>query len=226
MSNQLSLQRLRTVFVVFVVLFLVGCVPAKTTAPTTMLIQTPTVTSVILPSPHLPDFIPTVRAYGGGGYDDFQRRSMRELGLEYVQGLADFAWQNVELRDDGWKWAATDEQMDKLAQAGLKVIAFIICPKSPGLPWDETITRDAPRFAAEYGEFAYEVVNRYHAHPAWSGLVAAWGGSADVWDHNYPATNPEVVVPLLNAAYDGIKRADPATIVIGFNFATTAHSIE
>jgi hypothetical protein len=37
-------------------------------------------------------------------------------------------------------------------------------------------------------------------------------------------TDPEVVVPLLNAPYDGVKRADPATIVIGFNFATTAHS--
>jgi hypothetical protein len=171
----------------------------------------------------LPDFIPTVRAYGGGGYDEFQRQSMRELGLEYVQGLADFNWVNIEPGDDQWKWDATDEQMDALAQAGLQVIPFIMCPKSPGLPWDDSITRDAPEFVAQYEEFAYQVANRYHDHPAWSGLVAVWGGSADVWDPKYPLTDPEVVVPLLNAAYDGIKRAGPDTIVIGFNFATTAH---
>ena len=170
-----------------------------------------------------PDFIPTARAYGGAGYDDFQRRSMKELGLGYVQGLVDFTWDNIQRGDDAWKWVATDEQMDQLAKAGLKVIAFVICPKSPGLPWDETVTRTTPRFIAQYGRFAYEVTKRYRDHPAWSGLVAVWGGSADVWDHDYPLTDPEVVVPLLNAAYDGIKRADPKTIVIGFNFATTAH---
>ncbi len=172
----------------------------------------------------LPPFICTVRAYGGAGYDQFQRRSMRELGIEYVQGLVDFTWGNIERGDNVWKWIAADEQMDQLAQAGLKVIAFLILPKSPGLPWDETILRTDSRFAPQYEEFAYEVVNRYHKHPAWSGLIAVWGGSADVWDRNYSLTDPDVVVPLLNAAYDGVKRADPTTIVIGFNFATTAHS--
>jgi len=171
----------------------------------------------------LPEFICTVRAYGGAGFDDFQRRSMKELGLDYVQGLVDFTWGNIERGDNVWKWIAADEQMDQLARSGLKVIAFLICPKSPGLLWDETINRADPRFAAQYEEFAYQVVNRYHNHPAWSGLIAVWGGSADVWDRNYRETDPEVVVRNLNAAYDGIKRADPTTIVIGFNFATTAH---
>jgi hypothetical protein len=138
-----------------------------------------------------PDFIPTVRAYGGAGYDDFQRRSMKELGLGYVQGLVDFTWGNIQRSENVWKWAPADEQMDQLAKAGLKVIALVICPKSPGLPWDERVTRTTPRFIAEC---------------------------------RYALTDPEVVVPLLNAAYDGIKRADPKTIVIGFNFATTAHS--
>lgn len=172
----------------------------------------------------LPDFVYTVRAYGGGGYHDFQRRSMKELGLDYVQGLVDFTWGNIERGDNVWKWVAADEQMDQLARGGLKVIAFLICPKSPGLPWDETVNRTDPKFAAQYGEFAYQVVNRYHRHPAWSGLIAVWGGSADVWDRNYRETDPEVVVRNLNAAYDGVKRADPTTVVIGFNFATTAHS--
>jgi len=118
----------------------------------------------------LPEFICTVRAYGGAGYDDFQRRSMKELGIDYVQGLVDFTWGNIERGDNIWKWVATDEQMDQLARAGLKVVAFLICPKSAGLPWDETINRADPRFAAQYGEFAYQVVNRYHDHSAWSGL--------------------------------------------------------
>jgi hypothetical protein len=187
-------------------------------------ITLPSVTSTAVAQ--RPDFIPTVRAYGGAGFDDFQRQSMKELGLSYVQGLVDFTWDHIQRGDDAWKWIAADEQMDKLAQAGLKVIGFFICPKSPGLPWDESVRRDDPKFAARYGEFAYQVVHRYHRHPAWSGLAAVWGGSADVWDHNHALTDPEVVVPLLNAAYEGIKRADPKTIVIGFNFATTAHSIK
>ncbi len=172
----------------------------------------------------LPEFIPTLRAYAGGGYDQFQRNDLKKLGLVYVQGLVDFTWGNLERGDNVWKWGATDEGMNKLARKGLKMIAFIICPKSPGLPWDETIERDDPRFVAQYEELAYEITKRYQGHPAWSGIVAVWGGSADVWDHDYPLTDPEVVVPLINAAYDGIKRADPTTIVAGFNFATTAAS--
>ncbi len=178
------------------------------------------------PSRTLPEFIGTVRAYGGAGYDEFQRSSMKELGLDYVQGLVDFAWGHIERGDNVWKWIAADEQMDQLAKSGLKVIAFLLCPKSPGLPWDETINRADPRFAARYGEFAYQVVNRYHKHPAWSGLIAVWGGSADVWDRDHRETDPEVVVRNMNAAYDGVKRADPTTTVIGFNFATSAHGSE
>jgi hypothetical protein len=135
---------------------------------------------------------------------------MRDLGLGYVQGLVDFTWDHIERGDNVWKWIAADEQMDQLARTGLKVVAFLICPKSPGLPWDETITRADPRFAAQYGEFAYHVVNRYHDHPAWSGLIAVWGGSSDVFGE-HPFHAPEVQVPLLNAAYEGVKRADPGT---------------
>jgi len=107
-----------------------------------------------------------------------------------------------------------------LAKSGLKVAAFLLCPKSPGLPWDETISRTDPKFVAQYGEFAYQIVNRYHNHPAWSGLIAVWGGSSDVFGE-HPFHAPEVQVPLLNAAYDGIKRADPRTTVISFNLSTS-----
>ena len=92
-----------------------------------------------LPTRVLPEFICTVRAYGGAGYGDFQRSSMKELGLDYVQGLVDFAWGNIERGDNVWKWIATDDQMDQFAKSGLKVIAFLLCPKSTGLPWDETV---------------------------------------------------------------------------------------
>ncbi len=173
-----------------------------------------------VPARVLPEFNCTVRAYGGAGYEEFQRGSMKELGLDYVQGLVDFTWDHIERGDNVWKWIAADEQMDQLAKSGLKVIAFLICPKSPGLPWDESINRADPRFAAQYGEFAYQVVNRYHKHPAWSGLIAVWGGSSDVFgEHAFHA--PEVQVPLLNTAYEGVKRADPRTIVISFNLSTS-----
>lgn len=168
----------------------------------------------------LPDFIYSVRGYGGGGYDDFQFNSMKELGIEYVHGIPTLNWNDNEPRDDEWKWNLTDECMVKLAQYGLKSIPFIYTPKFEGLPWNSAITKNDPGYVAEYEEYAYELVKRYHTHPAWSGIVAVWGGSADIFgDDLYHS--PEVVVPLQNAAYDGIKRADPNTIVVNFNMATT-----
>jgi hypothetical protein len=168
----------------------------------------------------IPEFICTVRAYGGAGYDQFQRSSMKELGLDYVQGLVDFYWDHIDQGNGVWKWMAADEQMDQLAKSGLQAIPHLLCLKSPGLPWDETITRADPRFVAQYGEFAYQVVRQYHRHPAWSGLIAVTGGSSDVFGE-HPFHAPEVQVPLLNAAYEGIRRADPRTIVISFNLSTS-----
>jgi len=206
------------------VVFAMGAAGVVCQGRVRLALQNPTPSIVVAAgadtSRKLPEFICTVRAYGGAGYDDFQRSSMRGLGIDYVQGLVDFTWDHIERVDNVWKWVATDEQMDQLAKSGLKVVAFLICPKSPGLPWDETITRADPRFAAQYEEFAYQVVNRYHKRPAWSGLIAVWGGSSDVFgDHPFHA--PEVQVPLINAAYEGIKRADPQTIVISFNLSTS-----
>jgi len=168
----------------------------------------------------LPAFIPTVRSYSGAGYDEFQISSMVDMGLQYVQGIPDFSWLHIEPQDDQCKWDTTDTQMDLLAENGMRTIAFVIIPKLEGLHWDESIQRNDPRFIEEYSEFAFEIVHRYHTHPAWSGLVAVWGGSSDVWGGNWVG-EPGIVIPLMNAAYESIKRADPSTIVIGFNMATT-----
>ena len=173
----------------------------------------------------LPEFIFTVRAYGGGGYDDFQFNSQKELGLEYIHH--GFEWGGIEPRDDGWKWDATDSVMDKIAEHGLKIILSFIIPKGSTAEFGvlDWISRDDPNLPAEYGEFCYEVINRYRDHPAWSGLATVWGGSSDVvseaWFHS-----PEHQVALLNAAYDGIKRADPAAVVISFNIATSCTDID
>ena len=181
--------------------------------------EAPTATAGAAAAP--PGFIPAVRAYRGAGYEDFQIRSMRELGVGYIEGLPDFSWAEVEPADDAWKWDAADEQMDALAAAGLRSIA-VAAFAPEGLPWDETVPREAPRYAEEFGEFAFEMAGRYHGHPAWSGLVAVESGGPDANDSVYLTADPETTVQLLNAAYDGIKRADPATTVIGFNLPVAA----
>ena len=173
-------------------------------------------------APALPPFVVTVRAYGGAGHDAAQLASMQDLGLEYIHGFVGFNWDLIETQDDDWKWDWVDERMDLAAEFGLRVIPFLMIPKED-LPW---LTRTDPRMPEEYGEYAYEFTRRYRGHSAWSGLVAVWGGSSDILVGDYPGLAPEVVVPLLNAAYEGIKRADPETIVIGFNMATTASSAE
>lgn len=168
----------------------------------------------------LPDFIPTVRSYGGAGFDEFQAETMKDMGLKYVAGIVDFSWYNVEAEEGIWTWENTDKAIDLLARNDIKVIPMIIVPKN-GMDW---ISREDSNFAEKYGEYAYQVVNRYKDHAAWSGLVVVWGGSADVYDAEACMTYPEYVVANLNSAYDGVKRADSSAIVIGFNMATTAFS--
>lgn len=172
-----------------------------------------------------PGFICAVRGYAGGGYDDFQFANLSELGVTFVQGHSALDWMSVEPTDDHWKWAWADQVMDSLAAHGLQLLPLVLTPKLEGLHWDAAIRRDDPRYAAEYEEYAYELTRRYHDHPAWAGMVGAWGGSSDVWGE-HPFQQPEVQVPLLNAVFAGVKRADPLTAVIAFNMATSAATVE
>lgn len=175
-----------------------------------------------VPSP-FPNFFYVMRtSWPNPAIDNFQLNAVRDLGMQYVQGTPSFFWGNGESGPNGdvMKWGEFDSHMDMLALRELKVIAMLQTPKLAGLHWNQSIQRTDPRYREEYGEYAYEFVNRYKNHPAWSGLIAIWGGSSDVWGES-SFGEPEVVIPLLNAAYDGVKRADPSTIVIGFNMATT-----
>jgi hypothetical protein len=90
----------------------------------------------------LPEFIYTVRAYGGAGFDDLQRRSGRQgwicpgigglhLGSHIEQATTCGNGSPPMSRWTSW-------------QVRAQVIAFLICPKSPGLPWDETVSRCEP----------------------------------------------------------------------------------
>ena len=171
----------------------------------------------------IPPFIFAMRtSWPNPAIDDFQLNAVNDLGMRYVQGTPSFIWLSGESGSNGnvYKWSEFDGHMNKLAARGQKVIAFLMLPKLAGLHWNQSILRTDPRYRAEYEEYAYEIVNRYKNHPAWSGIVSVWGASSDVWGGT-PFNEPEVEIPLLNAAYDGIKRADPNTIVVGFNMATT-----
>lgn len=179
----------------------------------------------VTPSPY-PNFFYAMRSAWTNDtrVNDFQTGAIRDLGMPYIQGYPAFFWGSTESGTNGdiYKWNEIDEQINKVAQAGLQVIPFFQTPKLVGLHWNQTILRSDPRFGEEYGEYVYEVVNRYKNHPAWSGMIAVWGGSSDIWEPN--VNQPEVVVPLLNAVYDGAKRADPSTIVIGFNMGSNFSS--
>lgn len=174
-----------------------------------------------------PDFIYAMRSsWTVPELDDFQLDSINDIGMQYVQGIPSFFWGVAESGPNGdfMKWGEFDAEMDKLAARGLKVIPFIQTPKLAGLHWNSSILRTDPRYREEYGEYAYEVVNRYKTHPAWSGMIAVWGSSSDIWrddsGQEISLNQPEVVIPLLNAVYDGVKRADTGTIVIGFNMGS------
>ncbi len=163
---------------------------------------------------HESDFIYSVRAYNGGGYDSFQIAALKDLGINHAHGVV-FSWSLVEPRRGDFKWEFFDN-LFQLYEANEEKIIPVLMLEKCGLEW---LPRESPEVSERYEEYAYQVVNRYHHSPSWAGMVSVFGNSSDCYG-NVPLNYPEPVVSNINAAYDGIKRADPATIVIAFNMGT------
>jgi polysaccharide biosynthesis protein PslG len=154
----------------------------------------------------------------------------RLMGFTHIKQT--FAWQDIELRDDEWKWTIADQIVAMANEKNLHIVARLSNAPDwahPSLP--PQVSSDyidaPPDDPAEFGEYCGTLAQRYQgriaAYQVWNepNLTREWG--------NRPP-NAADYVALLAACSDGIRQADPDAIIISAglsptgNYDDTAHA--
>jgi hypothetical protein len=143
-----------------------------------------------------------------------------EMGFGWVK--QSFPWRDIEGAAKGeYDWYRPDRIVEEANNAGLKLLVRI--DRNPlwsvrALP-DELIRENQPPVNyQDFGDFCYALADRYqgriHAYQVWNepNLSREWGDQTP---------NPADYTALLKVCYEGIKRADPAAIVISAGLAPT-----
>jgi hypothetical protein len=142
----------------------------------------------------------------------------RDLGLiedaHFGWAKQDFAWKEIEGAGKGaLDWSHTDFIVQYTEDAGLDLLVRI--DRAPG--WTGAQGDGPPLKLSDLGDFVYEIASRYRgrirAYQIWNepNLAREWGG----------VPNAGQYVALLKVAYESIKRADPAAIVISAGLSPT-----
>ena len=143
----------------------------------------------------------------------------RDLGLIEDAGFGwvkqDFAWKEIEGAGKGlFDWSHTDFIVQYTEDAGLDILVRL--DRAPS--WTGAHGDGPPSNLSDFGDFAYEVANRYRsrirAYQIWNepNLAREWGERTP---------SPEGYVALLQIAYEAIKKADPDAIVISAGLSPT-----
>jgi len=142
----------------------------------------------------------------------------RDLGLiedaNFGWAKQDFAWKDIEGAGKGiLDWSHTDLIVKHTEDAGLDLLARI--DRAPS--WTGAQGDGPPGNLADLGDFVYAVASRYRgrirAYQIWNepNLAREWGGTPNAGQY----------VELLRVAYESIKNADPAAIVISAGLSPT-----
>jgi len=143
---------------------------------------------------------------------------VRDTGFRWVKQK--FPWRDIEIEDDVYDWAQADLFVENALDRKLFILARI--DRQPGWaqtnPEGELIDNAPPADYAQFEEFCYQIASRYRnqirAYQVWNepNLAREWGGQPP---------DPEAYTRLLAHCYNGIKRGDPAAIVISAGLAPT-----
>ncbi len=212
----------------FVLIFLVACVPAQATVveppvdPTRPAVPQPTATAwprMRLKSPE----------YGIQAFlwwkPEITKRDLtliQQMGFTWVK--QSFAWRDIEPQQKGhFEWQLADDVVRRVGKRGdLKLLARIdrqpLWSQAPGTP---NLDNAPPANLQDFGDFCYALADRY------KGKIAAyqvWNepNLAREWGNQLP--NPAQYVELLKVCYVAIKRADPNALVISAGMAATGTS--
>jgi hypothetical protein len=142
---------------------------------------------------------------------------VRQMRFGYVKQI--FAWKDIQsLGPDYYDWSIADEIMAEVDYRGLKLIARI--GKAPDWALRPlAAVDDVPINLAAWETYCYELAARYRGRIAG---YQVWNepNLRREWNDNPP--NAAGYTKLLAACQRGLKRGDPAAIVISAGLAPTA----
>ena len=143
---------------------------------------------------------------------------VRDSGFRWVKQI--FPWREIEVEDDVFDWTQADQFVENALDRKLFIVARLDREPAWALtsPANASVENTPPSDYAQFEAFCYEIAYRYRnkirAYQVWNepNLAREWGGQPP---------NPDDYVRLLAHCYNGIKRGDPAAIVISAGLAPT-----
>jgi polysaccharide biosynthesis protein PslG len=144
---------------------------------------------------------------------------VQDMGFHWIK--QPFAWRDIETHEKGrYDWWRTDRIVKDAEERDLNLIVRL--DRQPF--WAQVdggvvhLENAPPRNMQDFGDFCYAVASRYagriRGYQIWNepNLAREWGEQPP---------DPEQYVVLLKTCYEGIKRGDPAALVISAGMAPT-----
>jgi hypothetical protein len=238
-------RSLKLPLVIALFLFLAACnrqatpTPTATTPADTPVPPPPTLTPTPLPAPVdvTVEPVATEAAVENGDSGNFDSPdygvqtslwwkpdiALRDLDLvqdmQFTWVKQAFAWRDIETNEKGgFDWYRPDFIVDAVEDAGLKLLVRIDRQPFWTQPGEPPTENRPPDNLADFGDFCWELANRYPgriaAYQVWNepNLSREWGDQPP---------NAAEYTEMLKICYEAIKAADPDAIVISAGLAPT-----
>jgi Tol biopolymer transport system component len=140
---------------------------------------------------------------------------VRDMGFTWAKGYVN--WETVEPEKGNFRWIDPDNVVNAYEAYGLKILLRVHGTPAWARPPDTQLSYPAndPR---DFADFITVLATRYR------GRVAAyeiWNEENLNYEWGYRQPDPAEYTPLLRAAYQAIKAADPEAVVLSGGLATT-----
>jgi hypothetical protein len=136
--------------------------------------------------------------------------AIQGLGFRWVK--LQMPWKDVEPTAGNYQWGTWDDVIGAYSAAGIKVLLSI--PKAPDWARPANTDRSVEGPPGDYGTFARflaEVTTRYKGRVQ---AIEVWNEQNLWYEGGGSPIPPDQYVAMLSAAYQAIKAADPAMIVV------------
>ncbi len=142
---------------------------------------------------------------------------VRQMGASW--DVEYFPWNYIQGNSSrDWSWSHPDLLINHAQRQGLQVIARLDSTPVWARPKDTNETYLDPSHYADFGNYVYEFVRRYHGQVA---AYVIWNEPNLAYEWGYRAPDPEAYAALLKVAYASAKAADPRAVVLAAPLAPT-----
>ena len=135
---------------------------------------------------------------------------VQNLGFRWIK--LQMPWKDVEPSPGNYQWGTWDDVIGAYSGAGIKVLLSI--PKAPTWarpPGTDMSVEGPPADYATFARFLGEVAKRYQGRVQ---AIEVWNEQNLWYEGGGSPMPPDQYVAMLSAAYQAIKAADPAMIVV------------